>query len=140
MPSGRLIEAAADRPGGSPSLRLVGVSSAEDLARLLTKLRHCLAVWERAVADPRDAKRSQARIVRHALHHHDVHRQRNALADLADQPVLHQTRDEEAGRTGIRIGPRAIDRLPDMPRWLLAMFEEEIGACIDEKRDTLRVG
>ena len=78
------------------------------MPRILSESLHRADTGNRAVADARDTKLGQAPSRRHAFHDHHIDGERNAVADAADQRIVPQARNEEAGRSCGCIGFRAV--------------------------------
>ena len=97
-------------------------------------------IWNRTVADARDAEFGEPSVRWHALHDHDVHGQRDTLADAPDQCIVHQTGDEVAGRACHRVGFGPVESLADSLRRVIAMFKEHIGPRVDEQLHALLLG
>src|SRR6202040_650068 len=108
--------------------------------RFLLEYFRCADIWDWAVADARDAEFGEPSVRWHALHDHDVHGQRDAIADASDQCIVHQAGNEVAGRAGGCIGFGPIESLSDSLRWVIAMFKEHVGPRVDEDLDALMLG
>ena len=104
-----------------------------NLARLLFERIHHADVGDGAVADARDAKLCQLIIGWHAVHDHDVDRQRDAVTNPTDQRSVFQAGDEEprGARSGVCFAPveSLADRLAGSPSI------EHVRPSVDEERN-----
>ena len=114
---GRAFWLRANEPASlnSPPRREWALRARKNLPRFLLEHTHRADVRDRSVADARNAELGEVLVRWHAVHDHDVDRQRYAIADPTDQRIVSQAGNEEAGsaRGCVCLGPVQIfaDRL-----------------------------
>src|SRR5262249_40987215 len=105
----------------------------KDLPRILSESLHRADIGNRAVADARDTKLGQAPRRRYAFHDHYIDGERNAIADPADQRIVPQARNEEAGRSCGGIGFRAVESVVNGACRVAWLTQKQVCPRIDKE-------
>ena len=108
------------------------------MARILAESLHRPDIGNRAVADARDTKLGQAPRRWHAFHDHHIDGEHNTIADVADQRIVPQARNEEAGRSCGGIGFRAVQSVVNRVSRVALLTQKQICPRIDKEVDALR--
>jgi hypothetical protein len=108
------------------------------LPRILSESLHRADIGNCAVADARDTKLGQAPRRWHAFHDHHIDGERNTIADVADQRIVPQARNEEAGRSCSGIGFRAVKSVVNRVCRVALLTQKQICPRIDKEVDALR--
>ena len=83
----------------------------------------------------RDAEFKQSFIGWHAVHDHDIHRQRDAIADSANEGFVLQAGNEEARRARIRVCVTPSQSCIDRLCWIPILAQKQVRPSIDEEPD-----